>query len=839
MPFTPSDFALVQRTAPDSVSYTPNDGTYNDNYDPKVAQQGESPFGVELIVGTPESDCYGLYTEPFNECANFLSILEKDNKIVAFYNLIVTNLTGENLSLPFVEGVTRSIFNEASTLKPVGYNFINSIIGHVSPNPFWTDNNGNTIGISEDAYWDPTIDRTGWTYSGDPPSSIDSLILDTYKETLDLLEISVGPYRIFDITGNIYAEECTGRPFSISVGSLSANIGWVQAVAEWGPDAVRRGDYKGDYFQGQPSQVEQEATFYNMCRTQKGCIKEYRLNYPAQYEADVAALTDEQLASLQGFPDIQSSDSVGAQQILKTALDRINVCYSFITDPNYYNQSATRTVTIPETNVPSTFSYGLSAATNLQVRPERTYTFNDNGRLNDEVLYRVAISAAAIRNIITLLLESIVGVTTATTVSEYNDYVDQIEQDLQDEYDRRQAEEEERRIARAEAQAERFFVCRTTEPSRVDVCLDKPNPTKTFLDNWTIRDRTTPYYSPDKKKYYIVYDVVTNDFRDFQTKIDSYKLQAFDILDNTFKFNLFNNAIVSQQTRSEKANSIVKLEEDGIYFEPRAYKPSKILFSVSEQDLSLEPKNIEVVPRFTDQPPSSDYIRSYSMTIRDFFASLESLENILKKYVFDHALWKVTFGNENPSVTNLAISASKIFNNLKYDILKQDSRNFQKFRPLFTKLLSKNGISLADDIRLSKPGQYLLDDRIMLVFSFENPDNVTPPATVEGTSVVAPQNTKEVAKNPINTLTKPPTNNSGSGLANGLVAGKNIRIYKVQVMNGSRPATDLMWKNADGSGTNLEGLNSEEVFRQEAVMNYLMNLDTLLALLRPDKNDRS
>lgn len=808
MAYIPPDISLIQRNTPESVTYVPNDGTYNDNYDPKVAQQGESPFGVELVVGTPNSNCYGLYAEPFNECANFLSILQKDERIVAYYNLIVGNLTGQNISLPFVEGVNRSIFNEAASLKPVGNKFIDSIMGHVSPNPYWIDLEGNTIGPTEDAFFDPSVDRAGWTYSGDAPSSIDSLIQNTYKETLDLIAQAINPYRIFDITGQIYEGGCreiNGLPFTLQLSNgFASSIGWALAVAEYGPDAIRRNEYRGDYvrYQGQdvPTSLIEEATFYNMCLQAKECIKEYRQSYPDSYEADVAALTDDQLASLQG---VQEFDAVTTKATLNQALERINLCYSYVTDRNYYNQPVV----------------------------------GDNGKLNQEVLYRTAISVAAIRNIIVVLLESITGVSTATTVAEYNDYVNQIQQDLQEEYERNLAEAEAKRLAKAEAMAERLLVCREADAAVGDKCRDVPNPTKTFLQDWTVRDRTSPYYAPELKKYFIVYDVVTNNFTDFQKKIDTYKLQAFNILDSTFKFNIFNSN-TTQQAKEEKAMQIVRLEENGLYFEPRSFKPSKILFSVSENDLSLEPKSIEVIPRFTEQPPSSEYIRSYSMTIRDFFSSLEAFENILKKYVFDHALWKVTFGNENPSVTNLAISSSKIFNKLKFDILKQDSRNFQKFRPIFTKLLSKNGISLADDIRLSKSGQYMLDDRIMLVFAFENPSDVQAPTTVEGTSVVAPQGSKQVDPKQINTQTKPPTNNSGSGLADGLTAGTKIKMYRVQVMNGSRPPLDLIWKNLDGSGSNLEGLNSQDVFMQEVVMNYLMNLDVLLALLRPNKNDR-
>jgi hypothetical protein len=57
----------------------------------------------------------------------------------------------------------------------------------------------------------------------------------------------------------------------------------------------------------------------------------------------------------------------------------------------------------------------------------------------------------------------------------------------------------------------------------------------------------------------------------------------------------------------------------------------------------------------------------------------------------------------------------------------------------------------------------------------------------------------------------------------------------VQIKNPSRPPVDLLWKKADGTGGNLDGLNSEEIFQQETAMNYLLNMDTILAFVDPRK----
>jgi len=141
--------------------------------------------------------------------------------------------------------------------------------------------------------------------------------------------------------------------------------------------------------------------------------------------------------------------------------------------------------------------------------------------------------------------------------------------------------------------------------------------------------------------------------------------------------------------------------------------------------------------------------------------------------------------------------------------------------------LSKNGIMLSNDRRLMKTSQTYSNDRISLVFTFDIPDQEQ---TANGTTSVSPP--------PINSLTKPPTNNAGSGVPSGIIVGKSIRLHRVQILDSSRPPVDMIWKNEDGSGGNLSGLNSQDVFRQETAMNYLLNLETLLNLIRPNKKER-
>ena len=830
MPTSPIPF--VPRTPRNQNALIPDDRTFNDNYDPIIAQNDEATGAS--FVGTPGSNCYALRTEPFNECSNFLAILQQDNRVTSFYNLLYTNITGQNLSPEFIEGVSKSIFSEAYKIRAYAKSFINSLMANVSSNSYWVDPNGDQFGPSEPEYYDTTIDRNGWYLESTPSSTIDTLIRDKYLEAIELMANAIVPFNTFDITGESYTSDCVqenGRLTITTSGGTTAGVPWSTAVARYGPDAVRRGDFLGETFVYEGEVVynpNEEATFFNMCVLARDCIKDYKANFPIEYELDVAALTDDQLAILSEPPDISEMDFTSNKQRLDLALKSIESAITYLLDPLYYEQP----VRVIETDNNLVVG-GLSSNTDLVSQ----YTVNDDGLLEEEVLYRLSISALAIKNTIRILIEVFAGIEIADLVSDYTEYVDDLKQQIQDEYDRRMEEEEAKREARAAAIAERFFVCRDQPPVILDVCADKPSPTKTFFLDWTKKDRNDVYYAPDLKKYYLVYDIVLTSFADIQAKIDSYKLEVFRLLDAKYVFNLFNNANVSEDTVREKANMIVKLEENGIYYEPRSFKPSKFLFSISEEDLSTEPKNLDIVPRFTNIPPNGKYVKSYSMTLRDFFNSLGAMEDVLKKYVFDYALWKITFGDLNPSINNLSISTNKIFKNLKTDILKQDSKNFQKLRPLFGRLLGKNGISLRDDIRLKRSGEFLLNDRIMLVFSFETPDNTPEPDAVEGTNV-AFNGGSEVKPPANNTQTRPPTYNNSSGLATGFVAGTNVKLYRVQLTNGSRPPLDMIWKKEDGTGRYLEGLETISPFDKEPIMNYLMNMDMILPLVRPDKNDR-
>jgi hypothetical protein len=776
----PTDFTLIQRSAPTAVIYNAEQTSFNDNYDPRVAQDNE---GTTSFVGTPGSNCYSLRTAPFDECANFLSILDKDEKVVSYYNLIVTNITGENVSLEFSEGITRSICNEVRNLQQIGYSLMDSVISQFEGDSYWIDPDQNLIGPLDTSYSDPNIDRTGWRFIWNPgvdSSNIDIQIWSTFKQSLVQIGNAIRPFLLFDITGEIYTGDCTqtyGRPFTVTAGNISSAKTWPEAVAKLGPDAVARGENVDSV------NYEEQATFYNLCLQAKECIKTYRADYPSEYQTDVTNLTSEQIQSLNAIENFLDADISSSKAFLQQALTQINQCYGFLTNPGYYSL---------------------------------------DGRFNSEVLYRTAIAAAAIRNIATVLFESLVAIETASDITEYNQAIQQLLDQQREEYERKLAEDEAKRAAKQAAMAERFLVCRTAPAAPPVACADKPNDAKTFLENWTTLDRNAPFYAPNEKKYYLVYDVVVEDFTDFTTKVDSFKNETYKILNTNFSLGL----PTDPEQNVQDVNVLIKLEE--IYYEPRRFKPSKVLFSLDETLLNPP---AQVNPRFLLEEESNTFIRSYIFTIREFFEALEGFENILKKYVFDHALWKVTFGNENPAVTNMAIATSPIFTNLKLDLLKQDSKNFQRFRPLFTQLLSMNGIALIDNARIQKTGQFLLDDKLTLVFSFENPPDQASPSTIEGTSVVKPES--------INTLTKPPTNNAGSGLASGIVAGTKIKLYRVQLASLSRPPTDLLWRKTDGSGSYLEGLNSQDIFKNETAMNYLMNMDILLALLRPNKNDRT
>jgi len=785
-------------TAPSNISPTDlgyikaisADTTQENNYDPSVAQ---APEGQGFVAGDPTSDCYALRLEPFNECGNYRSILEIDSIVTAQYANIVRNISGENVSNPFIEGLVRFIYSQMLPFEAAVRRFTISVFSQVGGTSYWVDGENNKYYPTDAEYSDASIDRTGWTFileskSLDTDSTRkDAFIYNGILKSIDGIRQAIVPYIPFDPTGAAYVGDCretTGFPFSID----GVSVKWPLAVLEIGPDAVRRGRIEvtdGNY--------REEASFYNMCLTAKECIKEYRQNNPDSYETDLASLTNEQLETLNRIEDFEdNSIPTETSSILTEANKQISIALLNATNDEYY-QGITK------------------------------------GLLHSEVLYKVAIVASAIKNVILILKESLNAVALSDIIAES----EQIKREQEAEYLRKLAEEAEKRAIREEMLAERLNpdLCRIPEQPIPNPCLDtgllNASKTKTFLDNWTAKDRTEPYYSPDNKKYYIVYDVILQNFADLtNTVMNSYKTEAYKILNNTFKLNMVE---LEDMDRSGGIEILVRNEPNGKFYEPRAFKPSKLLFSMTEETVQSLQRTVDTsLPRFVDPGPNAPFIKTYSYTIQEFFDSLEGFENVLKKYVFDHALWKITFGNENPAVTNLRVSAGPIFEKLKLDILKQDSKNFQKFKPLFSKLLSRNGISLQEEVSLQKKGEYLMGDRIMLVFQFEQAEG-SPPPQIEGTNVIAPP--------AINTLTSPPTNNAGSGLVSGVVPGKNIKLYRVQIINSSRPPADLIWKSVDGTGDNLGGLNSQDVFMQETAMNYLMNLNVLLPLLRPDKKD--
>lgn len=833
-----------------------NSLSIDDYYDPKVAQQQTS----DPITGIAGTDCYGLRTEPFNECANFLQILQSDQRIVSSYNLLLSLLRDPELRIQtgIAQGLVAAIHTEANIASLAADKFIDSVISQVRGQSYWTDPQGVVYGPTEPLYYDPAIDRQGWKFTLDYDKNFEgeSLILYGVKTGLGYLNNFNAYYKIgFDFTGEVYRDTFTwqeDRTFNILIEARTLNPSnteyveypreWDTTVAYYGPDAVRRGKITEDDDNYKP-----DASFYNLCLYARGKLADYKDRYPEEYELDLANLTDEQRELL-------------SQPLLNTD-SQITLSYASLAEYNLYNAFATATD-------PQFYSSQPQQGLINSVL---------SGLLNSEALYRVAIAIQALRNILVICQESVKGFDLSVSYWEKQRTIQQ----EQGKYAATLAKEEKRRRAREAALAERFDPnsCRIVDTPAPNPCNDKANPTTTFLENWTIRDRTSPFYSIDKKTYYLVYDKVIEDFSDFNANRDSYLntygTEVYKILNQKYSLNLpdpssidlviggileevtgssqqvtvrtFSNSTTSQGTLVDIPRTsggqapfeliapepvilepVVRTTEDGIYFEPRAFKPSKILFRLENKTISaIRQEELALRPRYAVQDPEFPYIKTYYFSIKDFFDYLEGFENILKKYVFDHTLWKITFGNENPDVTNMSVVANPFFKNIKTGILKQDSKDFQKFRTLFMKLLSKNGIMLSNDRRLMKTSQTYSNDRISLVFTFDIPDQEQ---TANGTTSVSPP--------PINSLTKPPTNNAGSGVPSGIIVGKNIRLHRVQILDSSRPPVDMIWKNEDGSGGNLSGLNSQDVFRQETAMNYLLNLETLLNLIRPNKKER-
>ncbi len=806
MPLQPRPIPLQRQTRPPPE--LPDNLSINDNYDPIVAIQ-QTAFGPLGTIGTPDSDCYGLWPYPFTECEDLLKILEKDNRISAYYELLFQNVTGQNLSLPFVEGIVRSILAQASDMHTDGDRFITSVIGHISSNAYWETPEGEKIGPADPRYSDFSIDRAGWFYNGEPPTATEALLYNAYREAMRLFNEAISPIIPFDITGQAYLGSCFGihgSPFTIQINSTPIPLKWPTAVAEYGPDAVRRSEFRGEYYPNSQAPdrtplVIEQATFFNMCLQAKECIKEYYQQYPDSYESDVAALTPEQLQIL-GQTYTSDFDVTNVVATLNQSLVKIDEAINVALSPSYYT--------------------GITGVTNPV----------DFGIMHNEALYRVAVSLLAFKNTITLIIESFVGQAITVEVEEYNDYVDGLLTQQEEEYERRLEEEAERRLAKEIAEAERFKVCKLPQATIPNPCADiRPLDAKSFIEDWTSRTNKETFYDTNLKKYFIVYDIVSLDLKDLQTNAESYMFAAYTILDEKYKLEGVDLTLQSDVI-NQNIRKFMRLED--LFLEPRAYKPSKILFSLDliEMDKAKDGTTTSSTkPRIgAFDPPEGEFIKYYSFTIQEFFESLEAFEGILKKYVFDYTLWKLTFGNESLAVQNLAVSVSSVFNKLKIGILKQDSKNFQNFRPIFTKLLSKNGVSVKSNTRTANIGDYTVDDRIILTFTFTPAAGSPVPETAAGSNIVS--------NTPPNISTSTPTKSSGSGLAKGIAGGTNIRLFRIQVKSSSRPPVDLIWKSDDPFSSELDGINNLEPFKQETAMNYLMNLDTILNYLLPNKNDR-
>ena len=754
--------ARIQRALESQNQPTVDDGTFNDNYDPIVAQRrGGNP------PGTPNTDCYGLRTEPFNECAYFLDILQRDNRITAYYGLLVQNLNSPDFSQPFVEGIAKSIYNQANGIDTIVRSLAKAVFSQVGGSSYWEDEDGNKIDSTQPEYNDPNLDLSIWTFNffsgraGIEINVTDYIIYSNLLSSVDNLAKSLKGIIPFDPTGAAYIGDCreaTGFPFSID----GVSVKWPQAVREIGPDAVRRGKIEVT-----DNNYEEEASFYNMCLTAKECIKEYRESNPDDYESDLANLTNDQIESLN---NLEQSSAEESRQFLTTAFSQIEIAYSNAVKTDYYSF----------------------------------------GKLNNEALYRIAITAAALRNIILVLLETTNALDLSFTITEYR----QILADQKEEQERILREEEEMRILKQIYLSERFDACRIPEQPLPNKCADKVDDLKTFMADWTTKDRNSPYYSKTEGKYYLVLDIVLETFVDISAKTAQFKSEVYRLLNNKFSLGM------PQEPADNQTSLETLVRQEDIYLEARSFKPSKILYSIDETLINLQQAPFN--PRFSEPPPDFPYLRTYSYTISDFFYQLEKFERMLKKYAFDFSLWNATFGNVNPEIRNMSISTNPVFKNLKMSILKQDYKNFQMFRPLFSKLLSLNGIGFLDDRNLLKGGQYGSNDRIILFFSFDSDAEVP---TVSGTTLVSPEK--------VNSLTKPPTNNNSTGLIPNAIQGKNVKLHRVQIKSASRPAADLLWKANNGLGGNLDGLNTEDVFQQETAMNYLLNMDTILSFVNP------
>ena len=202
-----------------------------------------------------------------------------------------------------------------------------------------------------------------------------------------------------------------------------------------------------------------------------------------------------------------------------------------------------------------------------------------------------------------------------------------------------------------------------------------PEPPKEFCIDWTLADRKAPYFSEKENKYLVSYDVVVEDFAVFKQNVDSYKPDVLQILNNFFNLGI--------DLGTADPQKIINFED--IYYEPRSFKPSKILFSLSAEDAKANMPDIQITVAAIEaveapEPPSTD--KNISLTVSKFIETLDTIILKMEKFNYEFGFWKFTTPQLDP--TSLQEASAVI----------GDINKFSLFKTLFYRLFERNGTPL-------------------------------------------------------------------------------------------------------------------------------------------------
>tara|TARA_R110002074_G_scaffold251741_2_gene423301 strand:+ start:11306 stop:18319 length:7014 start_codon:yes stop_codon:yes gene_type:complete len=213
-------------------------------------------------------------------------------------------------------------------------------------------------------------------------------------------------------------------------------------------------------------------------------------------------------------------------------------------------------------------------------------------------------------------------------------------------------------------------VCNVKEPPSLSPCPPEPQRTEYCVD-WTKEDRNSPYYVDSEKRYYLSYDILSDDYVELKNNVDNleYKRDALIILNSNFSLGL--------DLQTVDIGRIVKFED--IYFEPRNFMPCKILYSVSVLDIPGSTTSVALsISRDADLAVSSD--KTYTFLIKEFLELLGDVGAKMKNFNVQYSTWK------------FLVPQNEIMTLQKARGVVKDRSKFLLFRDLFYRLCTRNAI---------------------------------------------------------------------------------------------------------------------------------------------------